>query len=634
VRNHTHRIDPSAPPHGHEIEIDADYIGAFLFDTATKSAADPESLTEDIEEWPSLPEAPPPISGYRDSDIQGIACWNCGHFTIVGDPDNDGDLDGICELFEAQAEATMVCDRFVAHADLNRQGPHTSWTEDQADASRAKASMGEVNYSEQAVMNTINFSSVEASEEDGLIWKDILRTGEWDKTPTKNGVIEKKLQIIRDGESDPINGVISLAELETNFNEGAVPYVTVPLSDDDEDHKNIARVNTGYVRKLKIVDRDGMSFLQAGIDFTEPDVKEKVLRKTIPDVSAGIPFGVTRRSDKKFFRTVLDHVCLTRRPFIDKLMPFGIAAADSQELPVETWEQEANSSSPVPTPPVPVGEGSPPSSSENALSFRQQQGAIRNALTNQLRLGPDYIIEDIVGAQAVISHRTSQARWEVPFRITGEEANPVMVASVDKWKLIEEPKSEPEPIAASQKSELEKARELRELRLSQPTSQTGGIHMSVLKLDGVELSDLPEETRASIQAIIEKNAKLERSNRESDVDKRIEELKSLGFSDRPGALKFYRQVMLEDDGGPAVVLFSDAPESERQRKTATEILDGFIDALKAGDTVQFSDQHLASGNDNPPPKDASGEKADIETRVAEASKALYGDKTKRRTGRK
>jgi hypothetical protein len=614
----------------HDIEIDADYIGAFLFDTATK-AADPESLVEDENEWPTLPDAPPPVSGYRASDVQGIACWNCGHFTIVGDPDNDGDIDGICELFEAQAEGTMVCDRFVAHADLLRQGPHSSWTEDRADQAR-QASVAEVNYSDKSILNTINFSSVEASEEDGLIWKDILRTGEWDKTPTKNGVIDRKLQIIRDGESDPVGGIISLSELETNFNEGAVPYVTVPLSDDEEDHKNIARFNTGYVRKLKIVDRDGMSFLQAGIDFTEPDAKEKVLRGTIPDVSAGIPFGVTRRSDKKFFRTVLDHVCLTRRPFVDKLMPFGIAAADSEELPVETWEQEAGSSEP--TSPPASGDPSPPIS-ENVLSFRQQQHAIRDALSNQLRLGPDYIVEDIVGTQAVISHRTSHAKWEVPFRITDEKDKPVVVAAVDKWKMVEESTSQPEQVAASnKKSDLQQARELRELRLSQPTSQTGGIQMSVLKLDGVELSDLPEETRASIQAIIDKNAKLERSSRESDVDKRIEELKSLGFSDRPGALKFYRQVKLEDDGGPAVVLFSDAPESERKRMTATEILDGFIDALKAGDTVQFSDQHLASGNDNPPPKDAAGEKADLETRVAEAQKGLYGDKTQRRTGRK
>lgn len=158
--------------------------------------------------------------------------------------------------------------------------------------------------------------------------------------------------------------------------------------------------------------------------------------------------------------------------------------------------------------------------------------------------------------------------------------------------------------------------------------------MSTLSLDGVELSDLPEEARARIQSVLDENQRLGRENRETRINERIEELKGLGFSDRPGALKFYRQVMLDDDGGPAVVLFSDQPENARQRKTATEILDGFIDALKAGDQVQFSDQHLASGNDNPPPKDASGEKAALETRLAEANTALYGDRSKRRTGRK
>lgn len=620
---------------GHEIQIDADYIGALLFESGT---VDPEKLIPEENEWENLPQAPPPVSGYRPADVAGLACWNCGHYTIVGDPDNDDDIDGICNLFESQADATYTCDKFTAHADLNRQGPHTSWPEDKADAAMQKArygSIAEMDYSDSTVMNTINFSASEATEEEGLIWKDILRTGVWDQTPTVNGVIDRKLQILRNGESDPAKGIFSLAELETNFNDGAVPYVTLPLSDDLNDHKNIARVNTGFVRKLRIIDRGNTSFLQAGCDFTEPDIREKVLRGTIPDVSAGIPVGVTRRGEnKKFFRTVLDHVCLTRKPFVDKLMPFGIAAADSEELPVEAWEAGVESTETEPN--KPDSETPPSSTSENVLSFRQQQSVIRNALTNQLRLGPDYIVEDIEGTQAVISHRTSRSKWKVPFRLTGEESDPVVMAAVDKWKLIEESQTEPEQIAASnsRKSELEQAHELRELRLSQPTSTTGGIQMSVTKLDGVELSDLPEAARASIQKVLDENSSLNRKSRETDIEARIKELEDLGFSDRPGALKFYRQVMLDDDNGPAVVLFSDQPEDKRERVSAIGILDRFIDALKAGDAVQFSDQHLASGSDKKPPKDATGEKADLETRVEAAKTGLYGDKSKRRTGRK
>lgn len=631
----------------HEIQIDADYIGAYLFESVP---ADPMDLVHEEAEWDKLPNEPPKVSGYRDADIQGVACWNCGHFTVVGDPDNDNDLDGICNLFESKADATKTCDRFVAHADLLRQGPHTSWTEDMQNMNQDSMGSGimEANYADNSVLNAIQFASTDVIEEDGLVWKDILRTGMWDGTPTNKGVLKKTLRIIRDGKTDPNAGILALSEILENFDDGAVQYVTVPLTDDKEDHKNLARLNTGFVRKLKLVDNNGMSVLRAGIDFTEPDVKEKVLRKTIPDVSAGIPFYVTRRKDNKTFTAVLDHVCLTHKPFVSDLGPFGIAAADGDELPIEAWEQQGVDSEDRRPSPASAQEQPPASTSETeetnpesentpepvVLTHRELERAIVDALSNQLRLSPEYRVEDVGGTIVTISHRTSDSSWRVPFRITSDAENPVVIAGVDKWKLIQEEHTKQIAASDSHVNELTQARNLRELRLSQPTS-TGGIsNMSTLSLDGVELSDLPEAARASIQKVLDENSSLNRKSRETDIEARIKELEDLGFSDRPGALKFYRQVMLDDDNGPAVVLFSDQPEDKRERVSAIGILDRFIDALKAGDAVQFSDQHLASGSDKKPPKDATGEKADLETRVEAAKTGLYGDKSKRRTGRK
>lgn len=157
--------------------------------------------------------------------------------------------------------------------------------------------------------------------------------------------------------------------------------------------------------------------------------------------------------------------------------------------------------------------------------------------------------------------------------------------------------------------------------------------MSVLSLDGVELSNLDDQARARIQAVLDENRDL----RGTKIDQRIDQLKAipgLNLADRPGALKLYREIMLEDDGGPAIVLFSDKPEAERQRLTAIEILDRFIASLQADSGVQLSDQHLASGSDNKPPTDASGERAPLDDRVEDAKKAIYGDKNKRRSGRK
>jgi hypothetical protein len=596
-------------------------------------SVDPAEITEEGDPIDGYAAEPPPISGYRKADISGLSCWNCGHFTPTGDTDGDGIVDGICNLFEALAAGDCTCDRFTAHADLLRQQPHTSWTEDMQNADRDDydrrfdKSVESVEYSDQAVLNEIIFSG-EATEEDGLVWKDILRTGQWTHTPTGGGIVKKELRIVDEGESDPANGIISLAEVYRNFNEGAVPYVTVPLSDDTNDHKNIARLNTGFVRKLKLVKDGAVTKLRAGIDFTEPDVKGKVLRGTIPDVSAGIPFGVTRRSDNKFFGAVLDHVCLTRKPFIDKLSPFGLAASDGDDdLPVETWESEAPVE-PRPHPPSRESEDLPGASEKpTTLSFRQSEAAILKALAEQLRLGPEYQVEDVVGNTAVISHRISDAKWNVGFRTEGQN---VILDSVVDWKLIDEPKEEEQPqaVAASNSlTEFERVRELRELRFAQPTSNQGGIFMSALKLDGVELSD---EARAQIQSILTENEDLKKKNREAAVNERVSELEELGLKERPGALKLYRQVMLSDDGGPAVILFSDSDdEDKKERLTAVDVLDRFIDALKADGEVVFSDQHFASGNDKKPPLDAAGEKKPLEERVEEARQALHGKRNRR-----
>ena len=144
--------------------------------------------------------------------------------------------------------------------------------------------------------------------------------------------------------------------------------------------------------------------------------------------------------------------------------------------------------------------------------------------------------------------------------------------------------------------------------------------MATLSLDGVELSD---EQRAAIQSVLDENSTLKSENRAGKAESRIAELSELGLSERPGALKLYRQVFLSDDGGAAIVLLSDDGK-EKERLTALNILDRFIEAVKGSDgKVVLSDQALVSGNDIKPPNTAEGEGAKpLEERVAEAKSAL------------
>jgi hypothetical protein len=601
-----------------------------------EKTVDPAAITPQSDNFDGLADVPPPISGYRKADVAGIACWNCGHFSIVGDPDGDGDVDGICNLFEAKADGDFTCDRFTAHADLLRQSPHTSWTEDMANRSDIMGpSVASVDWSDNSTLNELAFEGAGAVEEEGLVWKDILRSGTWTHMPTNKGLVKQKLSIVAEGESDPDNGVISLSELQSNFDDGAVPYVTVPLSDDTKDHKNIARLNTGFVRKLRMLKKDGKDILQAGIDFTEPEVKAKVLRGTIPDCSAGVPFDVTRRKDNKTFKTVLDHVCLTSKPFMDGLGPFGIEAADSEAepLPVDIWEEEdVKTRSSADPPPAETEESNPPS-----LSFNAQREAALKAIRNQLGLGPDYVVQDIDPGNNTINvfHKTANIQWDVPFKFTNDADSPIRLAAVNNWKIVEQEQEEETPAVVTAADVLRNAQELRELRLAQPTGNTGGVNMSLSapSLEGVELSD---EARARVQSIIKENENLRRSTRTSKVDERVAELSNLEglmLSERPGALKLYRDVMLSDDGGAAAVLFSDGDESKQERLTAIEILDRFIDALKADGGVVFSDQALQSGNDKKPPATPEGERAPLDERFESAKTALYGS-GKRRTGRK
>ena len=65
--------------------------------------------------------------------------------------------------------------------------------------------------------------AVELAGDDGLITKEIMRTGEWGKTPSSKGVIRKPLKVVRDGSSSAKDRIISLSELVKAFNDKAYP---------------------------------------------------------------------------------------------------------------------------------------------------------------------------------------------------------------------------------------------------------------------------------------------------------------------------------------------------------------------------------------------------------------------------
>ena len=183
----------------------------------------------------------------------------------------------------------------------------------------------------QPVVRELVFSSADGGTKDtingkSVIWKDILREGEFAMTPGLTGTIAKPFRVVRDGVSSATERTISLSELDANFKDRAFEHVTVPTN-----HKDKMEDNTGFIDATRTIERDGKMYLQGAFRFTEPDIGGKVERGTIPNCSSGVLFDHVRKADGKKFNAALYHVCLTKNPWIPDLAPFeGIAASDDE----------------------------------------------------------------------------------------------------------------------------------------------------------------------------------------------------------------------------------------------------------------------------------------------------------------
>ena len=165
----------------------------------------------------------------------------------------------------------------------------------------------------------------QSTDSDGLVWKTFLREGTWAYSPGSGVATPKPMTIVAKGKSDKNKLIISMAELKKNFDAGAIQHVTVPLSHDDK-----VQENTGFVKKLRFgKDDQGRTTLEAAIDFTEPDIKEKIDRGTIPNVSGGIHFNYIDKEKGKKFNAALGHLALTPKPWLQGMAPFGVKASEN-----------------------------------------------------------------------------------------------------------------------------------------------------------------------------------------------------------------------------------------------------------------------------------------------------------------
>lgn len=575
----------------------------FLF-----SGASATDILEDVAPETKYDEAPPEGVGFRDADVAGITCGHCSHFTYTDYDDEGGVSKGVCELYEAKVTADKVSNGFKDRGPAIDAEGNSVWAAE---------------YSDEAEVDREfylpNDEGAAFAQEDNLLWKDIFREGEWEITPSLSGPVEKKLTIVNEGTTDYKKGIIALSDIESSFNDQAIPYVQIPLTDEPgKDHKEMARLNQGFVKKLRRTKgEDGKWRLQAGCHFTEPETLEKVQRGTYADVSAKITPWLRKR-DKKIFPAVLRHVCITNTPWIDGMTPFGVAASDDQPSTVESYQ---------------LAEKLDKNDPRLSLEWRREKAGV--ALHDQLALSDSYTVSDIVGQSVKVSEEISGCNWTVPYVLTAEG---VSLSAVEDWERVEDtepeeqvaetpPASPSSEVAFSELSPLDQAHILRGLRFSQPsTNHHGGSNMPRTRIEdrlqGIELSD-ETAVRTLLTEVLEENQSLRTRTNETTIDSRLEELKGLGFADSPGALKLYRQVAVADDDMP-VIEFSD-DTGAKHSPSAKELLDSFINALTGGKqiAIQLSDQHTTHGNDDPPPAtDSPDDKLPVAERVAKAKSAI------------
>ena len=571
-----------------------------LRDLMTFSAVSPLDILREQNPDAVPADAPPAAANYRTVDMQGIGCAGCAKFVLTNF-DGEGEAavaTGYCSQWEALVRGDWVCDNFADPGPSMNDDGEEQW-----------------DFAEKREIAEVYLAGAPTREEDGYVIKEILRTGEWPVIPTRGGIVEKQLRVIRDGASNKDEGIISLSELLENFKSTGI-RPQIPLSDEEgDDHKNTTKLNQGFVEDLWITDGNDGSRLVAKMNFTEPETKEKVLRGTYADVSCGIPWQIVSRGQKH--GTVVEHVAITNRPFIDGLGPFMAASDQMKDHEIEVVHFGL---------PTVLDEET---GTEQNFSARQIMESAQQALATQLALA-GYEVRDVTNDDLTIASTVADMTWTVKYTI---QDGAVVLAEVKDWTVNEaegtsDAPAEQMPAAPPQDPEmdaLEAAQRLRQIRLPEssiPATKEAKMPLTREELDRLDLSD---EQRAAFQSVLNENAQLSATSREAEVATRITELEGLGLKDWPGFLKLYRDVALSDDGGPAIVLLSDNGQ-EKTRKTAKGLLDDAIAALVGEDgKVHLSDQALVSGNDDKPPETPeNGDKRPVEERVDEMRETLYG----------
>lgn len=435
----------------------------------------------------------------------------------------------------------------------------------------------------------------------GLLWKPVLRTGEW-----KTGPNGKPLVVIP-GRSPDQTKAIGMQDIVDNFDK--IEHVTIPLSHDDRLDEN-----TGFIRKVKIHRADdGTSYLMAAHDFTEPDVKGKVERGTYPNTSVGLEFDYQHKESGSKIPVVLKHVALTHRPWINRLTPFGVSASEDTDYSVSSVEfSEAKTDDQLAHFDITAWSG-------GALKPEQ----IRAKLVESI--GADHTILDVAHNRAlvkngdkqfIVNYSVADGNVAVDPKDSWQEhssvapSSPAPTPTPDNIPSTDPPK-EPTAVTPTETPEVKALRD----------------QLAAAEADRQKMATQLAEQATQLTTLSEKDKK-------RDAEEFISELRGMGLSEENGCTGFLVKVrnFAISDEGKAIINFSeDGKDAAPVPMTATQMLKALLSelptddktgALKLGLSTIAADPLGTSQAGKPPVADPN------ETKLAEGTPEFDEDQDK------
>lgn len=422
-------------------------------------------------------------------------------------------------------------------------------------------------------MYNFNFKSESESVEgdDGLIWKPILRTGQWQYSPSPFGQRKNPFKIVA-GSSSDISKEIGMEDIVASFKEGAVDHVTIPKS-----HANKVDENTGFIRDLKIEKdpaRPGEYVLSAAHEFVDPDIRQKVLQGSIANNSCNIKQGYIDSETGKVYASVLKHSCLTNEPFIHGLASFSEEDGEEEQIYLDEVVEDIT---------------------------EKDKTSIIDTISEKFDEFKELLTKNNENSYNSNNEPASESNFSEA-NLNGGFIN--MPKELSELNLSEDVAAEVSAFLAEREASIKadaanEAKEEFELKLSEAASKNA------------DLANALAEARAK--------------DHEKDVEEYVEGLKEVGFSEAPGFLKEVRRILLADTGETS---FSFSEDGEDVSFSPTEIVKNVISALPKNDEGEFSlsEQARLTPGAEKPLVNAEDENKPVDERVAAASEFLYGKK--------